>query len=191
MPNEPSQPVDGGEKHTLADAEIVRCVLDGDREAYALLVQRYWSMAEALLSGLGLRGADLDEAVQTAFVTTYRNLHRLRNPAQVGAYLLTVARRSRPRRAKVETSVDNIDAFTAPASNDNQHSDALHEAVARLPESMQVVLGLKFGDQLTAAEIARRLGQSVSSVTKTLSRAYQRLRDDPDLARTVGRNRHE
>ena len=163
------------------DAELVRRVLAGQRDEYALLVDRYLPMVERFWSGRGLRGAGLDEAVQNALVTAYQRLGRLRDPSRFGGYLLKVARHSAPRRRKPPLPLADVEEPAGPSRDEPWH-ETLEAAVARLPDSMQVVLALKYTDDLTAAEIAHRLGQTVGSVTKTLSRAYQSLRADAELA---------
>ena len=164
------------------DAEIVRLVLAGHRDDYAVLVHRYLRVVQTFLAGrFGLRGADLDDAVQSAFVTAYVQLSRLRDPARFAGYLLKIASRARGRftgrRFVPLHSVDPAAAGTAPSGDD----EPLAAAIARLPRKMQVVLALKYSEDLTAAEIAARIGQSVGSVTKTLSRAYKRLKRDRAL----------
>ena len=169
-----------------SDAEIVRRVLAGQRDEYALLVGRYLPMVERFWSGRGLRGAGLDEAVQNALVTAYQKLGRLRDPSRFGGYLLKIARYSAPRPRKPALPPTDVTEPAGPSHEEPWH-ETLEAAVARLPDSMQVVLALKYTDDLTAAEIARRLGQTVGSVTKTLSRAYQRLRADVELAQFARR----
>lgn len=173
-----------------SDAELVRRVVAGKRNEYEVLVRRYLPMVEAFLAGRGLRAADLDEAVQEVMITAYRRLAELRQPERFGLYLLKVAanRRHRPDRRAV-----SLCQCEEPCSQPRREPDIepLRAAVARLPRQMQVVLALKFTEELTAEEIALRLNQRVGSVTKTLSRAYRRLRDDPALARWAQRAQNQ
>jgi RNA polymerase sigma-70 factor (ECF subfamily) len=175
-----SRRTDAPQAATAPDAEIVRRVLAGERDAYALLVARYLPIVKALLAGRGVRGADVDDAAQAAFVVTFEQLGRLRRPERVGSYLLTVAARYARRRRPAAVSLHDLPEPAAPVE-DGDPAASLEAAVARLPESMQAALGLKYDAGLSAAEIAARLGQSVGSVTKTLSRAYARLRSDRAL----------
>jgi RNA polymerase sigma-70 factor (ECF subfamily) len=173
------------ESAAAPDAEVVRRVLAGEREAYAVLVARYLPIVKAFLSGRGVRRTDLDDAAQAAFVITFEQLGRLRRPERVSCYLLTVAARQVRRRRRATVSLHDV---PEPAESKPEQpapgedcAAALEAAVARLPQAMQAALGLKYHEGLPVAEIARRLGQSVGSVTKTLSRAYARLRSDRTL----------
>jgi len=164
----------------LSDGEIVRRVLAGRRDDYAELVRRYLPLLEAYLAGRGLRGSDIDEAAQSAFVIAYRRLGRLWNPDRFGRYLLKVASHcwsARPANHPDLTKVPD----PRTAAPDEPWKEDLQAALAQLPEAMQILLAWKYGENLTAAEIADRLGQTVGSVTKTLSRAYALLRANPRL----------
>lgn len=164
------------------DAVLVRRVLAGEREAYAGLVARYLPIVKAFLSGRGVRGADLDDAAQAALVTTYENLGSLRQPERVAAYMLTVAARCAAAPPRTTVSLHDVpEPESRESSPQADPTDTLESAVARLPYHMQVALGLKYRHGLSVVEIARHLGQTVGGVTKTLSRAYARLRRDREL----------
>ena len=69
-----------------SDAEITRMTLNGEKEAFAVLVERYERpvRAVALMNVLGdyHRAAD---AAQDAFVKAYEKLPGLRKPSSFGA----------------------------------------------------------------------------------------------------------
>jgi RNA polymerase sigma-70 factor (ECF subfamily) len=71
------------------DAALVRRVLAGETDAYALLVARYeqehFRLAVRLL---GCRD-DAHDALQSAFVRAHRHLARCADPARFGAWLYT------------------------------------------------------------------------------------------------------
>jgi RNA polymerase sigma-70 factor (ECF subfamily) len=172
----------------IPDSRIVDRVVSGDRDAFALLVDRYAPALQRFLGGRGLIGLEVEEAAQDVFVKVYRSLAGLRDGDKFGNYLMTSASRyliDRMRRRSVSVSAADLGQEVVEASCESNavSNDELQAAIALLPESMQVVLGLKYGGEKTAAEIARILGQSVNTVTKTLSRAYEQLRRNPQLRR--------
>src|SRR5262249_57094256 len=83
-----------------ADEEIVRAVLRGDREAFALLVSRHeravWATAWRVLRD-NHAAAD---AGQEAFLQAFRRLGDLRRPEQFGVWVLRIARREAIRLAR-------------------------------------------------------------------------------------------
>jgi RNA polymerase sigma factor (sigma-70 family) len=143
------------EQERASDAAIITSILAGHRDDYALLVRRYCPLVEQFWMAHGLTGADLDDGVQAAFVVTYGRLHRLRNRNGFGSYLLKVARRGLPRGGRRTVPLPEIEV-TDPPADEEAYQQVLRSAIARLPESMQIVLNLKYHEGLTAAEIGRR-----------------------------------
>lgn len=162
-----------------ADAAVVASIQRGRREDFAILVRRYMPNVRRLLSCRhGLRGQDLDEAAHQTFVEAYLSLPRLRDPERFAGFLFAIVRRTpAPKRPFVRQGADPV----APEAEDDAWRDALTRAIARLPESMQELLALKYSKDLTAEQISARLGLATGTVTKSLSRAYEQLRNDADL----------
>ena len=74
----------------MNDAEIVARVLEGDVDAYALLVTRYRPrLSRYALRMLGNR-EDAQEALQDAFVRAYRALGRCDDPDRFGSWLFSI-----------------------------------------------------------------------------------------------------
>ena len=82
-----------------ADAELVRAVIKGEREAFEVLVKRYEKPVIAIaLNILGDRHLASDVS-QEAFVKAYEHLARLRKPEAFGPWLMKIARRCAIRLA--------------------------------------------------------------------------------------------
>ncbi|MEK6236648.1 MAG: hypothetical protein N2C14_18220, partial [Planctomycetales bacterium] len=96
-------------RDSRSDGELVRGVRGGRREEYEVLVRRYLPMIEAFLAGKGLRGPDVDEAAQNAFVAVYRRLDALRNPDSFAGYLLKTAARCVPKRTRPTVSLAEVE----------------------------------------------------------------------------------
>src|SRR5688500_2378222 len=74
----------------LSDAAIVGRVLDGDTNAYSLLVERYYDKyARFAVHMLGSR-EDAEEALQDAFLRAYRSLDRYQDQERFGAWLFRI-----------------------------------------------------------------------------------------------------
>ncbi len=166
-----------------ADAEAVRAVLGGDREAFAVLVARHeravWATAWRVLRD-DHAAAD---AGQEAFLQAFRRLAALRRPERFGAWLLRITRREAVRLARRRSrlalrALDEAEAEPAarPTTWLSDDAAALLAAVARLPEHERLVVVLHYLDGRSVAEVATALGRPVGTVTKQLSRALERLR---------------
>src|SRR5919106_6675743 len=74
----------------MNDSEIVARVLEGDVDAYALLVTRYRPrLSRYALRMLGNR-EDAQEALQDAFVRAYRAIGRCDDPERFGSWLFSI-----------------------------------------------------------------------------------------------------
>jgi len=164
-----------------SDAEITKLVLNGDKQAFAVLVERYERPVRAVaLNVLGdyHRAAD---AAQDAFVKAYEKLPALRKPAAFGSWLMKITRRCAldlARRTLRESHLDpeiaaEIEARDVRLDRDKQ---SLLAAVTRLPKAEQQVIMLRYLGANSVKDVAHIVGRSVGTVTKQLSRAHKRLR---------------
>jgi RNA polymerase sigma-70 factor, ECF subfamily len=169
------------------DGVLVRRVLAGDSEEYRALIGRYLRIVQAYFAAQWrLRGDNLDEAVHRTFVEAYRGLARLNDPERFAPYLMRIASRSsgqRDRERGRSVPLGDLDPPARPQTDGDPWREELLAALGRLPEEMQQILALKYREELSAQEIASRLGRPLGSITKTLSRAYRLLASDPRLER--------
>jgi RNA polymerase sigma-70 factor, ECF subfamily len=87
----------------------VRSVLDGDREAFAVLVERdLAAVTRVCLRVLG-NAADAEDAAQEAFVAAFRSLPDWRGDGPFTAWIARIAVRIAVRRAHQRRPVDWID----------------------------------------------------------------------------------
>jgi RNA polymerase sigma-70 factor (ECF subfamily) len=169
----------------VADAEIVRRVLAGDRRSFAELVARHekaaWTTAWRVLHDEHAAS----DAVQEAFLQAFGRLGQLREPSAFGVWLLRIAHREAVRLARLRSrhsarfSSDGLDDVPdASVSNPSHDADPerMLAALARLPEHERAVVSLRYLEGYSVAEISRILGRPLGTVTKQLSRAIERLK---------------
>jgi RNA polymerase sigma-70 factor (ECF subfamily) len=169
----------------LSDAAIVRRVLDGDAEAYALLVDRYSERCARYAARVVGNREDAEEAVQDAFVRAYRALgdyrERDRFPAWLFRILINQCRTAAQRAARREQTFPALDPemVGGAAAPDEEYAerDRLARALATLrPEQREAVV-LRLGEELTYDEMAALTGAGVSALKMRVARAVARLRE--------------
>src|SRR5262249_38866800 len=64
------------------------------------------------------------------------------------------------------------------AALEQEQSDAVQRALARMPDDYREVLLLRYRDELAFEEVARRLGRSPNAVRKLWARALERFQDE-------------
>jgi RNA polymerase sigma-70 factor (ECF subfamily) len=166
--------------HDPTDAQIVVRVLGGDREAFALLVDRHHGRCLRIATHL-LGDADAaDDIVQDAFVRAYRSLGNYREQDRFGAWLtrIVVNRcRSEQSRAARFAPLDHADE---PSVDDRSHAleqrAALAQALATLDPSQREALVLRFADDRSYDEMSAITGVGVSALKMRVQRACARLR---------------
>ena len=176
---------------------VVRAVLNGDRDAYRLLVERESAaVIRACHRILGDLGAAEDIA-QDAFVIAYRSLAKWRADGPFGAWLARIAVRLAIREAGrrrsiawvqpmrgVDGEVDDVLARLSAGPAANPEANALrgerHEmvrrAVAALDEPYREVVALRFFAERSLDEIAAVTGRPLGTVKTHLHRGLLRLR---------------
>jgi RNA polymerase sigma-70 factor (ECF subfamily) len=166
----------------------------GDRDAYALLVTRYRTLAYRTAYLLGA-GPNAEDVVQEAFVKGFRGLAAFREDAPFKPWLLRIVanetrnqHRSSSRRAALELrvagmadQVDHRDPERLTVSGATRA--ALLEAVRALPEKDTLVVTCRYFLDLSESETAEVLGWPQGTVKSRLSRALVKLR--PVMARRL------
>jgi RNA polymerase sigma-70 factor (ECF subfamily) len=162
-----------------SDAQIVRQVRAGDRQAYGILVERYERMVRAAALVLCGNHHVAEDAAQETFVFGLKQLAALRDPERFGGWILAIARRTAMRwKARAARGPIYVgDPETLVAGDLSPQSCELWELVERLPAHEQSVVALRYLNGHSVGEIAEISGRPVGTITKQLSRACQRLRN--------------
>jgi RNA polymerase sigma-70 factor (ECF subfamily) len=162
------------ERARRGEAPAQRALYDRTRP-YAFRVAR--SFAE-------LDHDDIEDVIQESFVRAFQNLGRLEDPGRFGPWLLTIARnraltRLARRRAGSELADElerEVDAHLEPSDPPDTSREAELAVVRRVidelpegPEKETVRLFYVEGE-LSAREIAQRLGVGKSAITMRLER---------------------
>ena len=169
------------------DAELVRRVRRGEREAFDRLVRRHLKAAYAVaLSVLG-EPTDAEDVCQDAFVTAVERIHDLRDPAQFSGWLFQIVRnRSRQfRRSEAirrHLPLDRSQTLAAGGESPALAAERaelrarLLAALAELPEERREVILLHDLHGWKHREIAERLGLPEGTVRSHLHHARRALR---------------
>lgn len=169
-----------------ADAGLVARAVAGDRAAFRALYDRHRPAVHRLARAFAtLDPDDADDVVQDAFVRAFGAIAKLAQPGRFGPWLLAIARNralSRlGRRRAVEKLADDLsleaealaeDCVTLPEAGAGAEVDLVRKIVAELPEGpeKETVRLFYLEGELTAREIAERLGVGKSAVTMRLER---------------------
>jgi RNA polymerase sigma-70 factor (ECF subfamily) len=134
--------------------------------------------------------AAAEELAQEVFLQLHEHLNDLKSAGHVGYWLrkVTVHRSidyARRSNSRLEVRLDDAPEPATPADGgDPMLSERLRKLVASLPEKPQMVMILRYQEDLDPAEIAEMLSMPVRTVKSHLQRSLAMLRGK--LARTAG-----
>ena len=169
-----------------SDGEVVARVLDGDREAFRILVRRHQDMlfGHAMrMTGQSDIAADL---VQESMVKAYTSLDRCRNPDRFGAWAFRiVANRCKDYLKNVRRSNVALDD-TGPMAGDMDPEDDLERgelrgrldrALSRLPADQREAFVMKHEEGRSYSEMSELVGMSVGALKMRVHRARETLQE--------------
>lgn len=157
---------------------MVEQVLRGNQNAYAALVQAHQARTIACARHLCGDFEAAEDIAQEAFVTAYRSLHHLNDPAAFGAWLhgivRNLCRRHLARRQPPAVSLEQ-DPLPEPSTPPDQSIET-QSLLDTLPLAEREILAARYLQQMDYEEIARMFGISVNNVRVRCFRARQALR---------------
>lgn len=168
-----------------SDATVVRAVLTGDVEQYAVLVRRYKDRYARYASRM-LGSVDAaEDAVQDALIRAYDRLAQCRDPEKFAGWFFLILRNrcfAERRRDRRSEGLERAQEVTAPeglhaAVERAEQVGSLQRALLQLTPEQREVFVLKHVEELSYDEIATRVGTGVAALKMRMHRAYDRLRE--------------
>jgi RNA polymerase sigma-70 factor, ECF subfamily len=169
--------------------EKVRRAARGETSAFEDLYRSTRPLVARLLAGFATLDADeVEDVIQDTYVRAFRALPRLKDPSAFEAWLLSIARnraRSRLERQgqvrRLEESVDPLPEsvpLVPEALQLERDMAVVRQLIEELPEGEEkrTVQLFYVEGELSAREIAERLGVGKSAVTMRLERFRARIK---------------
>jgi RNA polymerase sigma-70 factor (ECF subfamily) len=180
---------------SASDADVVRDVRAGNRQAFGVLVQTYQRRLFSLALMMVRQPAGAEDVTQDAFVRAYRRLDMYDARQPFYPWLATIAVRlsqnwlrehGRSLRREGTTLADAPEAVATATGLHllirDQESARLWRAVAALPAGERTAVILYYRDEMPVRDVARALGVTTGTVKTWLFRARRRLRQRIEAA---------
>jgi len=176
----------------MTDEEIVhRSLLD--KEAFALLIERYEARLLRYLERLGVYiSEDREDVLQNAFIKAYKNLNSFDPTLSFSSWMYRIAhneamsffraRHARPQVILNEeseillTGLQDDGANTVMLAENRLSREGLVKALTALPEHYRHALTLRFFENRSYAEMSDILKVPIGTVSTLLYRAKRSLR---------------
>lgn len=187
----------------MTDNELVGRTLDGDRDAFRLLVERHSRGIFRLTYRMTGNEHDAEDAVQETFLRAYKQLHQFDRSATFYTWLYRIATnysldviRLRKRGSYEQVDSEEFEATRAVISTEpqpdrvalgNQMQERLQTAMASLTPQERLAFVLRHFEGQSIQEIGDTLGTSGNATKQSIFRAVQKLRRslEPFVAATL------
>ncbi len=175
----------------LNDNELISQVLNGNQQAYAVLVNRYQNYVFTLTLRFTRNREDAEEVSQDIFIKAYKALADFRGASKFSTWLYTIVNTtciSFLRKKKLDIhSLDNEKVFEVADSLDSgMHANQVEQkskvamvnnAIKMLSADDAEVITLFYKGEQTLEEIASILGVEANTAKVRLHRARGRLKE--------------
>ena len=164
--------------------------LQGDQQAWNLIVQRYWRRVFNVAYKFVGRHDMAEDLTQDVFLKIFKALGTFDRRANFQTWLISVSRnlcidhyRSvRKEREMVDRSVDSTEVSAVSEEPDalvtlerGDRRARLHDALAQLPDTLRTAVTLRDIQELTYQEIADKLALPEGTVKSRINRGRKEL----------------
>jgi RNA polymerase sigma-70 factor (ECF subfamily) len=195
------QPGDTENRDGPSDGQLVAQVLDGEREAFDVLIKRHQRQAVAVSYRLLGNSHDALEVTQEAFIKAFTSLATLQKPEAFGGWLMRIVsnlslnfRRSRKTRSQLplDDLLGPTDGAKSGAGGSEwmaRGGDPVHQlesqemgaqlqaALAKLPEKQRLAIIMFTIEQMPQKQVAETLGCSVEAVKWHVFQGRKKLKE--------------
>jgi RNA polymerase sigma-70 factor (ECF subfamily) len=174
----------------IPDDELVSRTLDGNPEAYNVLIERYTPTVYRIVRRMCSDRAEAEAITQEAFLRAWESLPLSKTDRLFRPWVVQIAVNAARDALKKTRPLDFADLpggeVPEIVTDDPDLEERLEEAeaVARLAAAVQTLpahyrmaIALRYEAEMTYREIASALGLPINTVRTHLRRAKQKLRD--------------
>ena len=179
----------------MTDSEIIKLIIQGDRNLFRLLVERYQPLVFRTCMGFLHNRDDADDLTQEVFIQVYQSLAKFKGDASFSTWLYRIAvNASLNKKRKTSKGfllqqlemVFGSDKKKEPATSETEnpenilirgeHREWVTRALNSLPENQRTAIVLSNYDDLPQKEIAEIMNTTEGAVEALLQRAKANLK---------------
>lgn len=182
------------------DGEIIKRVIAGETEMFALLIDKYERLVFSYLLPQVRNIQEVEDIAQESFLKAFRHLASFDISRRFPAWLLRIARNvmiDRLRQSNVVPLGDDLNSFILARAFPAKQSDPQTKAESRedfreifvnifqLPQDLKIPLLLRVIEGLSYEEIAETLELPLQTVKNRIFKARRALREKRDISNDV------
>ena len=168
--------------HDAQDAQIVARILEGDRQAFALLVEEYKSPIYNLAYRMTGDMQDAADVTQDIFIRAYTYLWRYNPKKKFFTWLYTIALNTIKNHIKKNKKYKNLRSQDSEeskllASQNLSETQDINIYLSHLDAETRALIIMRYVQELSFEEIAKITGKSISAVKMRTYRGLESLRE--------------
>lgn len=173
------------------DETIIEQVLNGNRNAYALLVDQYKDRVFSLIVGIVRNREVAEELAQDVFVKAFNSLKKFRREAGFSTWIYRIAyneaisetRKKKYNIKSFDEQLEKAASIQLTGSEDEQVEEneskhkLLEQALTTLPPEDKLILMLYYFEEKSVEEISKTARLTTSNVKVKLFRLRNKLKE--------------
>jgi RNA polymerase sigma-70 factor (ECF subfamily) len=170
-------------EHPISDRELVQQVLDGNQQAFKLVVERSERIVAQIVCRTIPNKHDWKDIVQETYLKAYRSLGNFQHSSKLTTWIATIAYNTcidYLRRKKIVHDIHHIAERPGEISDnvlERDRSALLEQAISRLPPVYRTLITLFHKEELSYEEIVEITGMPEGTIKNYLFRARKKLKE--------------
>ena len=173
---------------TNNDQKIINQILEGDTNAFSVLVDNYKDLVFTLAMRMVKNREEAEEVSQDTFIKVYKSLNKFKGNSKFSTWIYRVAYNTcldRLKKIKREYNVVAIDEFTEHQvktldnalnqMEEQEHKQKIQECLQLLPSDDSFLLTLYYFEDQSLEEISKVVGITANNVKVKLFRSRKKL----------------
>lgn len=170
---------------TASDTELLQQCIDGDKDAFGLIVSRYQNLVCSVAYSVVGDFTRSEDIGQETFVTAWKQLASLKDVSKFRSWISTIARNCaltflRRERSSAELPDNQSIAADDPAETaiTLEEQDLVWTTLEGLPENYREPMVLYYRQDCSVADVAASMDLTEATVRQRLSRGRELLRTE-------------
>ena len=173
---------------TIDDQHYIDLIINGDTNAFAILVDRYKDLVYTLTMRMLKNREEAEEVAQDTFIKAYKSLSRFKGDSKFSTWIYRIAYNTSLDRLKknrkhfndvaidefTEHQVKTIDNALSQLENE-ERNQAIQKCITQLPSDDAFILTLYYFEDQSLDEISKVIGLTPNNVKVKLFRSRKKL----------------
>ncbi len=170
------------------DQHIIDLILEGDTQAFSILVDRYKDLVFTLALRMLKHREEAEEVSQDVFIKVYRSLHKFKGDSKLSTWIYKVTYNTcldaikKHKRKYLEINIDKYDCYDIADVDDfleildnEDRQKSIKTCIEVLQHEDSFILTLYYFEELSLEEIAKITSLKANNIKVKLYRARKRL----------------